>query len=374
MSKKKKNTEKILFCGKSDMGRVRTNNEDAFIVQNIWDNRTVLAVAIDGVGGYDGGEVAADIARTKIPQYLEVSSNGERLELLKRAVTSANNAIYKARTEDGKYPSMSCVLTSAIIDVERKEINMVHVGDTRLYCYHGGKLKKLSHDHSLVGYREEIGDLTEEEAMHHPQRNVINRDVGSAMHKTDDNEFIEAEIYTLLPNTILLLCSDGLTDLVTSAMISDVLGRSDTLEKKAQALIDMANNEGGKDNVTVVLVEYCGNDNNVAPIISQTMVNNEVSVENEEHPITVEKKNLKCINVCKWTIMGLVVLAAAAVAFACGYYLGKDDCLVPEPVPIEENTRSCSDYDDCEECYFYWLDKYYQEKEQDFSNEQNLNQ
>lgn len=238
------------------MGCVRTNNEDAFVAQMLWDNNTYLAIAIDGVGGYDGGEIAAAIASKTIPDFLSASPNGERVELLKQAVTAANNAIFDAREADPNHGQMSCVLTAAIIDVDQKQISMAHVGDSRLYSYHRGVLKKLSHDHSIVGFREEIGDLSEEEAMHHPQRNVIGRDVGSQRHKVNDDDFIEAQVFPLLPNTTLLFCSDGLTDLITSATISSILGGHETIEEKADRLVNAALNAGGKDNVTVVLFEY----------------------------------------------------------------------------------------------------------------------
>ena len=108
---------KTSIVGKTDMGRVRTNNEDAFVAQKLWDENTYLAIAIDGVGGYEGGEIAADIARRTIPEFLLASSNGERVELLKQAVTAANNAIFDAREADPEHGQMSCVLTAAIIDI-----------------------------------------------------------------------------------------------------------------------------------------------------------------------------------------------------------------------------------------------------------------
>ena len=250
-----KNKEIITYSALSDMGKQRTNNEDAYIAENL-DENTIIAAAIDGVGGYEGGEVAAEIAQKEIPKYLKEFRNGERLELHKQAVVCANNAIFERRQTDAERPNMSCVLTSALIDRGRKVIDMVHVGDTRLYQYHHGTLRKLSHDHSLIGYREEVGDLTEEQAMHHPQRNVISRDVGSAMHEVADRDFLEAEEFPLLPNSILLFCSDGLTDLITSKQIVSILEQKKKLKEKTKELVDAANEAGGKDNITVVLVEY----------------------------------------------------------------------------------------------------------------------
>mgnify|MGYP001126284081 CR=1 FL=1 len=246
----------ITFEGKTDLGKIRTNNEDAFVAQYIWDRKHLLAVAIDGVGGYEGGEVAAAIAQKTVTEYLEKYSNGERLSLLKQAVTEANNKIAEQRIIQTRFASMSCVLTACLIELEKRRINMVHVGDSRLYEYRHGKLLKLSHDHSLVGYREEVGDLTEEQAMNHPQRNIIGRDVGSGFHEVDDNDFLEAKTFPLHPNSILLLCSDGLSDMLRSDQIALVLEKELPLAQKAGSLIDLANEKGGKDNITVVLVEY----------------------------------------------------------------------------------------------------------------------
>lgn len=250
-----RNRENIKFCGLTDTGKRRTNNEDAFVAERL-DDGTVLAIVIDGVGGYEGGEVAAEIAQKEIPSYLKEFNRGERLELLKQAVVCANNAIFDRRQLDTARPNMSCVLTSALIDADRKVIDMVHVGDTRMYQYHNGELFKLSHDHSYVGYCEEIGELTEEQAMHHPRRNEISRSAGEEKHGVSDQSFLEAVEHPLLPDSILLLCSDGLTDLVTSAQIVSILEQDIPLEEKTKQLINAANEAGGKDNITVVLVEY----------------------------------------------------------------------------------------------------------------------
>ena len=317
-----KHKEKISIYGQTDMGRVRTNNEDAFVAQSLWDENTFLAIAIDGVGGYEGGEIAADIARKSIPEFLSVSSNGERIELLKQAVTAANNAIFEARETDPEHGQMSCVLTAAIIDIAQREISMAHVGDSRLYGFHHGELRKLSHDHSLIGYREEIGDLTEEEAMHHPQRNVIGRDLGSQKHKANDDEFIEAQVFPLIPNTTLLFCSDGLTDMITSATITSVLNTKDSLEEKANALIKAALDAGGKDNVTVVLFEY----------LSDEPVTISVEKAKDEKPMnTIKEKQLvegfqladKPVQ-RNWLKILLVVLAAMLVGFGVAYYYFND--------------------------------------------------
>lgn len=244
-----------IVYGLSDAGRVRNNNEDRFIAQKIWDDQHVLAVAIDGVGGQEGGEIAAEIAKNTIREYLVNNPNGESGRLLKEAVNDANNAIFQERQLQPGYANMSCVLTAAIIDVAKGTLNWCHVGDSRLYVFENGKLTKLSHDHSLVGYREEIGDLTEEEAMKHPQRNIINRDVGSAAHRPDDEDFIETGSYEANGKCMVLLCSDGLSDMLTSAQITACLNQGKTLKQKCESLVAEANDKGGEDNITVVLAK-----------------------------------------------------------------------------------------------------------------------
>lgn len=268
----------ITFFGNTDMGQIRSNNEDAFIAQYIWDEKHILAVAIDGVGGYEGGEIASSLAQRSIIEYLESYSNGERIELLKQAVIFANNRIYSERKNSPQYSSMSCVLTAILVETESNRINMAHIGDTRLYQYANGKIVKLSHDHSLVGYREEIGELTEEEAMKHPQRNVIGRDVGSQFLENSGNDYIEVETFPLIPNSTLLLCSDGLCDMITSVQMRIELEKKIPVSEKVDNLIKEANNAGGKDNVTVVLVESTD---------SECLSQNDTDIESEQIPTEV---------------------------------------------------------------------------------------
>lgn len=247
--------DSILYYGNTDLGRIRTNNEDAYIAQNIWDDDHVLAVAIDGVGGYEGGEIASAIAQKSIVEYLEKYPNGECSDLLKQAVVYANNTIFQERKKQPNYGNMSCVLTAVLIEFKNRKINLAHIGDTRLYQFSNEEIVKLSHDHSLVGYREEIGELTELEAMKHPQRNVIGRDVGSKYLNGGESDYIEVNTFPLLPHSTLLLCSDGLYDMITSAQMKEILCKKTPIKEKVKLLIKAANDAGGKDNVTVVLVE-----------------------------------------------------------------------------------------------------------------------
>lgn len=333
------------------MGRQRTNNEDAYVAEQL-DQDTILAIAIDGVGGYEGGEVAAEIAQTEIPKYLHDFRNGERLELLKQAVVYANNAIFDRRQVDAARSSMSCVLTSAIIDAKRKVVDMVHVGDTRLYQYHHGELIKLSHDHSLIGYREEMGDLTEEQAMHHPQRNVISRDVGSAKHEIADRDFLEATEFPLLPNSIFLFCSDGLTDLITSKQIISILEKSLSLNLKAQELIDAANEAGGKDNVTVVLVEYQAEEKSEAKKpekkdVKPQKLDEEVKTEVVSNvPEVSPRPENKSKNMKKFNIFAIVAIIILALCCGAAFlYIYKVDKKLNDLQSNFENHLLCSEFE-----------------------------
>ena len=336
--------DKIIKVGKTDMGRQRTNNEDAFVCEQL-DDASVLAIAIDGVGGYEGGEVAAAIAQIEIPKYMHDFRNGEQLELLKQAVVNANNIIFERRQKDEKRANMSCVLTAAIINKDQKQISMVHVGDTRLYQYHKGVLQKLSHDHSLVGYREEVGDLTETEAMHHPQRNVISRDVGSEKHEVEDRDFIESATYPLLPNSILLFCSDGLTDLVTSQQITTILRKQLPIEQKAQELIDAANTAGGKDNITVVLVEYQAEEPTEPNLKSDVRIEQGID-NNLPTPQPTKNKNpiLKYVIIAVIFIIGIVVAIYGVRRYwqyknAQIYEQIREESLIERELIIKENAQ-----------------------------------
>lgn len=337
----------ISFYAVSDLGQKRTNNEDAYIAQYIWDNENVLAVAIDGVGGYEGGEVAAAIAKQTIVEYLENFPNGERANLLKQAVVEANNNIFKSRAES-EYKSMSCVLTATLVESKKGLIHMAHIGDTRLYQYLHGKIIKLSHDHSLVGYREEVGELTEEEAMHHPQRNIIGRDMGSKYMEMNTDQ-VEMATFQLRASSILLLCSDGLSDMITSSMMSDILSTSMTLEEKAKGLVNKANSEGGKDNITVVLVEYTGEDFVVQePSIDEEQVyakedEPQSTTNTQSHVANNYQKELSYIR----SLLIVIVVLLIIVLFGLGYviYGVKDNAYKNESMSIHQTEEMISDTD-----------------------------
>jgi len=243
-----------IYCaGGTNPGRQRVNNEDVYYANEDGDG---IFIVVDGMGGQAAGEKAAEIALDKL-RYMLKQSVGSVEKRIRLAIVTANNAIYDEAEKNQRLWGMACVLTVAVVE-ENGQVTIGHVGDTRLYKLQLGapeeeKIKKLTHDHSPVGEREEAGDLSEEDAMRHPRRNEVYRDVGSQHHETDDLDFIEIIQTQLEPNSALLLCSDGLSDLVTKNRIRQIVdkNRADPGAVVAR-LIEAANEAGGKDNITVV--------------------------------------------------------------------------------------------------------------------------
>jgi parallel beta-helix repeat protein len=233
----------------SHPGREREHNEDRVLCD---PQRGIFAV-VDGVGGESGGEIAAQTAVDVLRARLSRRTT-DLGRLVREAIALANKQILEKAQADPRLTGMSCVLTVAMLDGDRATIG--HVGDSRLYQLRRGEIRKVTRDHSPVGAREDAGEISESEAMHHPRRNEIFRDVGSAPHEPDDEGFVEISEIPFDGDSALLICSDGLSDLVTSAAILESVERhAGDPDAAVQELIDRANEAGGKDNVSVVLVE-----------------------------------------------------------------------------------------------------------------------
>ncbi|MEO7263549.1 MAG: protein phosphatase 2C domain-containing protein [Ferruginibacter sp.] len=250
------------FFGITDIGRKRTNNEDCFIAENLAGGSQVLACVIDGVGGYEGGEQASAIARETILQGIS-NEITEPIDALKQALISANEKIFVEKSNNPEHNKMACVVTLVIADTGRNKFYYAHVGDTRLYLLRDNTLVKISSDHSAVGYLEESGRLTEEAAMRHPRRNEISKALGFQPSIDVQSDFIETSESPFLPGDTLILCSDGLTDMINNEAISAILNSAATLEEKGSRLIKAANDAGGNDNITVVIVQ---NNNKPQPL------------------------------------------------------------------------------------------------------------
>lgn len=243
------------YFGITDPGQMRDNNEDTFLAEPLKGNPYIIACVIDGVGGYEGGEVAASIAREVLLQKLS-GPLPEPIAVMQQALAAANEKIYAEKQQSRKNDQMACVLTMALVDMEKNTFFYAHIGDTRLYLLRDESLVKITKDQSFVGFLEDTGRLTEKDAMTHPKRNEINKALGFDAQLPLQNEHIETGESPFLPGDALLLCTDGLTDMIGSRDIAAVLSKKTTLEEKGTELVAAANKAGGKDNITVVLVQH----------------------------------------------------------------------------------------------------------------------
>jgi serine/threonine protein phosphatase PrpC len=239
----------LTAAGDTDPGLLREVNEDRFHV----DVTRGVFVLVDGIGGQAAGGKAADVALTMVRTRLE-RETGPTADRVREAITIANNEIHRVASLRPEWTGMACVLTVAVVGEQSATIG--HVGDTRLYKLRGDGIEKVTHDHSPVGEREDSNEISEIEAMRHRRRNEVYRDVGSEPHAQTDPDFIDLHEIPFEPDAALLLCSDGLTDLVESAAINQIVTeRAGRPHDVVNALIEAANDAGGKDNVTVVYVE-----------------------------------------------------------------------------------------------------------------------
>jgi protein phosphatase len=232
---------------KTDTGRQRRDNEDSAMA------RAPVFVVADGMGGAQAGEVASRIAiETFEPGLPDAGTAEERLAQL---VREANRRIYERSRTEHESAGMGTTLTAAYLD--HGALAIAHVGDSRAYMLRDGVLKRLTQDHSLVDELVRRGKLTEQQAAEHPQRSIITRALGP-----EPEVEVDTWSYPARAGDILLLCSDGLTSMISEDRVAAILNSADTLDRAADELIAGANEAGGRDNITVVLfrVEEVGGD------------------------------------------------------------------------------------------------------------------
>jgi protein phosphatase len=223
---------------KSDTGLARRANEDNFFA------RAPLFVVADGMGGAQAGEVASRVAADAFAPGLPEGGTTE--ERLATRVLEANSRIHELSREDRERAGMGTTLTAAYLDGE--EIVVAHVGDSRAYLWREGELTRLTRDHSLVDELVRRGKLTEEEAAEHPQRSIITRALGP-----EPDVEVDTRTYRGQAGDLLLLCSDGLTSMISEQLIAGILRGAEGIEQAGRELVDAANAAGGRDNITVVL-------------------------------------------------------------------------------------------------------------------------
>ncbi len=223
---------------RSDTGRQRNANEDSFFV------RAPIFVVADGMGGAQAGEVAskaaADAFDIDLPQ-------GSPERVLRETIATANRTIHDLARADPSRAGMGTTLTAAIVSAEREEVAIGHVGDSRAYRLRDGRLEQLTRDHSLVEEMRRKGQLTDAQAVDHPQRSIITRALGPEPEVEPDVQTVPAA-----PGDVFLICSDGLTTMLGDEKVAKLLGGGTSMEVAVRALIDEANRAGGRDNITAL--------------------------------------------------------------------------------------------------------------------------
>jgi protein phosphatase len=222
----------------TDTGLQRRDNEDSKFA------RSPVFVVADGMGGAQAGEVASRIAVEAFEEALPDGGSPE--EQLSARAREANKRIYSISREQQERAGMGTTLTAAHLG--EHDLAIAHVGDSRAYLFRGGQLQRLTQDHSLVDELVRQGKLTAEQAAEHPQRSIITRALGP-----EEEVEVDTFTYPLRPGDVVLLCSDGLTSMVSEEDMTSTLASSTTLEQAGQTLIREANEAGGRDNITVVL-------------------------------------------------------------------------------------------------------------------------
>jgi serine/threonine protein phosphatase PrpC len=243
------------FFSAIDTGRARTNNEDAVAL----DETTGLAVLADGMGGYNAGEVASGMVtsfiRAELGRWLQEAGDNATDTEVRRAmdicVDNANRAIFNAANSNPQYAGMGTTLVVAVFRQQRMLVG--HVGDSRAYRLRGGRLSQVTRDHSLLQEQIDAGLITPEQAAYSAHKNLVTRAVG-----VEDTVLLETHLHDAQPGDVYLLCSDGLTDMLDDTRLAQLLLEHETLADSGRALIDAANDAGGKDNISLILVRVPG--------------------------------------------------------------------------------------------------------------------
>ncbi len=228
------------FARLTDTGRQRRANEDSFFA------RKPLFVVADGMGGAQAGEIASGIAVSVFERGLP-DAPGSPEERLVSMVGDANEQIHDLSVADAEHAGMGTTLTALYVGED--DVAIAHVGDSRLYVWRDSELTKLTRDHSLVEELVEEGRLTPEEADEHPQRSIITRALGP-----EHNVAVDSQTFHARDGDLFLLCSDGLTSMVSEKDVAQMLAAGQSLAETARSLVAAANDAGGRDNITVVLV------------------------------------------------------------------------------------------------------------------------
>jgi serine/threonine protein phosphatase PrpC len=245
---------------RSDVGRKRKGNEDALSL----NREQGLFVVADGMGGHAAGEVASRVAVDAIEEFVTVTGGNDEItwpyglddsisydgNRLKTAIRHANHRVIETMRQSSEYEGMATTVAAVLVDGDMA--HLAHVGDSRIYLWSQAELRQLTIDHSWVNEQIQNGIISPEQARSHPLRNVVTRALGGRSELV-----VDVQSRRVRPGEILLLCSDGLTTMVPDVEIARILAAADgDVARAAQGLVDEANERGGEDNITVLLLRF----------------------------------------------------------------------------------------------------------------------
>ena len=232
----------------TDIGERRQVNQDyVFASEQAVGNLMNLFIVADGMGGHNAGDFASSYAVSVVLDTIRKDSDQNPIKLIRKAIETANRELLRqASRHEGMAGMGTTMVALTVVD---HYAYVANVGDSRLYIINEDEMRQVTRDHSLVEEMVRMGQITREEAMRHPDKNIITRALGASVNVNID--FFDLK---LQPKSVLLLCSDGLTNMVEESVIRQVIEEHESLEEAAHKLIDLANANGGKDNIGIVLV------------------------------------------------------------------------------------------------------------------------
>jgi protein phosphatase len=313
---------KLKWGAFSDVGMVRQQNEDSFLAEE------TLFVVADGMGGHNAGEVASALAVTTLKAGARLGIDDA--EVFRELVQQANSAIYTASLDDSTQSGMGTTVTAlSIVEGEEPRVLVANVGDSRAYLWRSGALSRLSVDHSYVQELVNEGIITPEAARVHPRRNIVTRALG-----IDRSVMVDVFTHFVRTGDRIVLCSDGLVDEVADTEIAQVLGQHSDPQETAEALVMVANTNGGRDNTTVVVVDVLDDiseplvtsvPDNTAPIYMSTANAELVGVGGVG---AVAKKKSRVGMVLFWSALVTIILSGITIVGVyarSGYFIGFDE-------------------------------------------------
>ncbi len=235
----------------TDIGRKRKINQDClFVSENPIGNLPNVFIVADGMGGHNAGDYASKVTVETMVEKIAGSFEKNPVRILEKAIEAANSLIYQKANENPELEGMGTTVVAATC--LGQFLQVANVGDSRLYVVSGREITQITRDHSLVEEMVRMGGIARAEARNHPDKNIITRAVGVV--DTVDVDFFTVE---LKEGDFVLLCSDGLTNMIEDEEICSILGGKGSIEEKARELVKAANQNGGRDNITVVVLQMC---------------------------------------------------------------------------------------------------------------------